>query len=194
MELDGNSRNRASAAWGTFGRMLAYKCERESTHFAAVEPANTTNECAECGVKTDKPLWVREHSCPACGFECDRDANAAANILSRGLNQVGVVHSESTPSETATAVGPLFQPFLHVASWNREAPPSTSAQARVGRGSSQSPFLHYGSDEIVFRYRLPNRYTRERPWRTRGRIDGLPRQARALHRPVRRLQPFPDSR
>ncbi len=42
MELDGNSRNRASAAWGTFGRMLAYKCERESTHFAAVEPANTT--------------------------------------------------------------------------------------------------------------------------------------------------------
>jgi putative transposase len=105
MELDGNSRNRASAAWGTFRRMLAYKCEREGTHFAAVDPAGTTKECAKCGAETDKPLWVREHSCPACGFEADRDANAAGNILSRGLDQVGVVHPESTPSETATAVG-----------------------------------------------------------------------------------------
>jgi putative transposase len=103
MELDGNSRNRASAAWGTFRRMLAYKCEREGTHFAAVDPAGTTKECSQCGVETDKPLWVREHSCPACGFEADRDANAAGNILSRGFDDVGVVHPERTPSETATA-------------------------------------------------------------------------------------------
>ena len=31
VELDGNSRNRAGAAWGTFLRMLEYKCEREGT-------------------------------------------------------------------------------------------------------------------------------------------------------------------
>lgn len=37
IELDGNSRNRAGATWGTFKRMLEYKCERESTHFVAVE-------------------------------------------------------------------------------------------------------------------------------------------------------------
>ena len=133
MELDGNSRNRASAAWGTFGRMLAYKCERESTHFAAVEPANTTNECAECGVKTDKPLWVREHSCPACGFECDRDANAAANILSRGLADVGVVHSEVTPSETATATGTDVStvPASRVTEQGSPALNEASAQARA---------------------------------------------------------------
>ena len=101
VELPGNSRNRAGAAWGTFLRMLEYKCEREGTHFVAVEPAGTTKECASCGVKTDKPLWVREHSCPACGFEADRDANAAWNILSRGLEEVGAGRSESTPVETA---------------------------------------------------------------------------------------------
>ena len=101
MELPDNSRNRAGAAWGTFLRMLEYKCEREGTHFVAVNPRGTTKECSQCGVKTDKPLWVREHSCPACGFACDRDANAASNILSRGLAKVGVVHSESTPAETA---------------------------------------------------------------------------------------------
>ena len=104
VELSGNSRNRAGAAWGTFLRMLEYKCEREGTHFAEVDPRNTTKTCASCGVKTDKPLWVREHSCPSCGFEADRDANAAWNILSRGLEDIGVVHSESTPVETALPV------------------------------------------------------------------------------------------
>jgi len=104
VELPGNSRNRASAAWGTFKRLLEYKCEREGTHFVAVDPKDTTKECANCGVKTEKPLWVREHSCPDCGFAADRDANAAWNILSRGLQDVGVGYSESTPVETALPV------------------------------------------------------------------------------------------
>ena len=105
MELPSNSRNRAGAAWGRFLRMLEYKCEREGTYFAAVDPRGTTKECSECGVETDKPLWVREHSCPSCGFKTDRDLNAAYNILSRGLDQVGVVHSDSMPAETALPTG-----------------------------------------------------------------------------------------
>jgi putative transposase len=95
LESPSNSRNTASAAWRTFLSLLEYKCEREGTHFVAVNPRGTTKECAACGVSTEKPLWVREHSCPACGFEADRDANAAWNILSRGLEDVGVGHSES---------------------------------------------------------------------------------------------------
>ena len=105
LESPRNSRNTASAAWDTFTGMLEYKCEREGTHFVAVESKDTTKECASCGVKTDKPLWVREHSCPACGFEMDRDANAAINILVRGFEQIGVGHAESTPVKT---VLPLF--------------------------------------------------------------------------------------
>ncbi|UPV98977.1 transposase [Halorussus gelatinilyticus] len=101
VELPGNSRNRAGASWGTFLRMLEYKCEREGTHFVAVDPRGTTKECASCGTETGKPLWVREHSCPACGFEADRDANASWNVLSRGLDNVGAGCPESTPVETA---------------------------------------------------------------------------------------------
>ncbi|KAB7512998.1 transposase, partial [Halosegnis rubeus] len=101
MESPSNSRNTASAAWRAFLSLLEYKCEREGTHFVAVNPRGTTKECASCGVSTDKPLWVRDHSCPACGFEADRDANAALNIRSRGLEDVGVGHSESMPVETA---------------------------------------------------------------------------------------------
>jgi transposase, IS605 OrfB family, central region len=106
MQSSGNSRNTASAAWDTFTTVLEYKCKREGTHFVEVEPAGTTKECASCGVETDKPLWVREHSCPACGFEMDRDANAAINILSRGFKKLGLGQSEdTTPVETAL---PMF--------------------------------------------------------------------------------------
>lgn len=70
--------------------MLGYNCDREGTHFVAVNSRGTTKKCSNCGVSTDKPLWVREHSCPSCGFETDRDLNAALNILSRGLDRVGV--------------------------------------------------------------------------------------------------------
>ena len=104
MESPSNSRNTASAAWRTFFSLLEYKCEREGTHFVAVNPRGTTKECASCGVSTVKPLWIREHACPACGFEADRDANAAWNILSRGLEDVGVGHPEETPVETVLLV------------------------------------------------------------------------------------------
>jgi putative transposase len=114
LESPRNSRNTASTAWNTFTSMLQYKCEREGTHFVEVDPAGTTKERASCGVETDKPLWVREHSCPACGFEADRDANAAWNILSRGLSKLGVGHSEGTPVETALPTGTAVVPAKRV--------------------------------------------------------------------------------
>ena len=43
MESPSNSRNTVSAAWRTFLLLLEYKCEREGTHFVAVN-------------STDKPL------------------------------------------------------------------------------------------------------------------------------------------
>ncbi len=44
VQLDGNSEPCWSSV-GTFLRMLEYKCEREGTHFVAVDPAGTTKEC-----------------------------------------------------------------------------------------------------------------------------------------------------
>jgi len=101
MQLPSNSQNRASASWRTFIDLLEYKCQREGTHFVKAEPEGTTQECAECGVEVAKELWVREHSCPTCGFETDRDENAAYNVLKRGLSELGVGHAEVTPAETA---------------------------------------------------------------------------------------------
>jgi len=105
LESPSNSRNTASAAWNMFTSMLEYKCEHEGTHFVEVEPEGTTKECASCGVETDKPLWVREHSCPTCGFEADRDANAVVKLRLTGSKIEerfcdGMEHSFSRSGDT----------------------------------------------------------------------------------------------
>jgi len=104
LEGDKNGRNTHEVGWREFITLLKHHGRKRGCHVVEVDPEDTTKACNQCGVKTGKPLWVREHSCPSCGFETDRDYNAALNVWERGLGQLGVVHSESTPAETATAV------------------------------------------------------------------------------------------
>jgi putative transposase len=101
LEQSHNARNKQDAAWRQFITLLEYKAELYGTHVVQVEAKGTTKECASCGVETSKPIWVREHSCPSCGFECDRDANAAMNVLQRGFAELGLGWPEDTPVETA---------------------------------------------------------------------------------------------
>ncbi|WP_373222095.1 RNA-guided endonuclease InsQ/TnpB family protein [Halorientalis marina] len=100
-----NGRNTHEVGWRDFITILEHHGRKRGCHVVEVGPEDTTKECNQCGVNTEKPLWVREHSCPSCGFETDRDYNAALNVWERGLEKLGVVHSEATtPAETATAV------------------------------------------------------------------------------------------
>ena len=120
LEQSHNARNKQDAAWRQFITLLEYKADLYGTHVVEVEARGTTKECASCGVETAKPIWVREHSCPSCGFETDRDANAvvrlrltgskiardfatAMNVLKRGFSELGLGWPESTPVETVTA-------------------------------------------------------------------------------------------
>ena len=91
-----NSKNILDSSWRTFIQLLLYKAENANTEVVLVDPKDTSKECSQCGVKTDKKLWQREHSCPSCGYTTDRDYNAAKNILGKGL-------AEYTPAETATS-------------------------------------------------------------------------------------------
>jgi len=101
LEQSHNARNKQDAAWRQFITLLDYKADLYGCHVKQVEPEGTTKECASCSVGTPKPIWVREHSCPTCGFECDRDANAAMNVLQRGFSELGLGWPEDTPVETA---------------------------------------------------------------------------------------------
>ena len=111
LETSQNAKNKQDAAWSRFIELLEYKGDLHGTHVETVEPRGTTKECSVCGVETAKPIWVREHSCPACGHTEDRDLNAAKNILDRGLNQLGAGRSESTPVKTTL---PTFTPQREV--------------------------------------------------------------------------------
>ena len=101
LEQSHNAHNKQDAAWRQFISLLEYKADLYGCHVVQVEARGTTEECASCGVETEKPIWVREHSCPSCGFECDRDANAAMNVLQRGFQKLGLEWPEETPVETA---------------------------------------------------------------------------------------------
>ncbi len=102
LQGDGNARNKQDAAWRQFVTLLEYKAELYGTYVVQVEARGTTKECAQCGVEVEKPIWIREHSCPSCGFETDRDANAAMNVLQRGFSELGLGWPEDTPVETVT--------------------------------------------------------------------------------------------
>jgi len=102
LETSQSAKNEQDAAWSQFLDLLEYKGDLHGTHVVRVDARGTTKACNECGVETAKPLWVREHSCPACGHTADRDSNAAKNILDGGLESlhVGPGRSESTPVRT----------------------------------------------------------------------------------------------
>lgn len=116
LQQERNSRTVSAMSWRKMIDTFKYFGKKNGCHVVEVDPRNTTKDCVKCGVSSEKPLWVREHSCPSCGFETDRDLNAALEVKRRGLMDLGVVGeeeveelgqelAESTLAETGTAVG-----------------------------------------------------------------------------------------
>ena len=69
-------------AWNMFVQMLAYKAKQRGKNIIKIGryvPSSKT--CSNCGyVKHDLQLSDREWDCPECGYNHDRDINAAKNI------------------------------------------------------------------------------------------------------------------
>jgi len=90
----------SDAGWGLFVSVLTHKAESAGREVVAVNPAYTSQNCFNCGIRVPKKLSVRLHSCPHCGFEAHRDMNAALNILNK-ISQSG---GDTAFGETATLV------------------------------------------------------------------------------------------
>jgi len=83
--------------WGAFLRELESKAECAGIRVVRVDPRGTSQTCSACDAYVPKALSVRWHSC-ACGYEADRDVNAARNVLKRGLG-----HSLQAPTWTSAS-------------------------------------------------------------------------------------------
>jgi DNA-directed RNA polymerase subunit RPC12/RpoP len=91
-----------------------YEAYKHQTLVGPVNPHNTSQLCSNCHNIVSKDLSVRIHRCPYCGFVCDRDVNAAINIVDRipdvykqshNLLKIGTVGTTETHKlvETSTA-------------------------------------------------------------------------------------------
>ncbi len=70
--------------FGQFKQFLSYKAESAGKKVVFVNPAYTSQKCSACGNMVPKTLDERIHRC-GCGYEDDRDVNAAKNILNLAL-------------------------------------------------------------------------------------------------------------
>lgn len=84
------------AAWGNFMKILSYKAENAGRTLIKVNPAYTSQTCSKCGTRTLHELKDRTFNC-SCGYSADRDANAAQNILTLGLQSL-LAKADKKPS------------------------------------------------------------------------------------------------
>lgn len=109
------AKSASDIAISQFFDILSYEAYKHQTLVGQVDPKNTSQICSKCGKIVSKDLSVRTHQCPYCGFVCDRDINAAINIVDRvpdelkqsyNLLRNGTVGTTETltPVETNTAV------------------------------------------------------------------------------------------
>ncbi len=91
----GKNANFRGKNWGYYelGRQIDYKAKANGDVSILVNPRGTSSKCAACGGKmiTEERRVMR---CPVGNITVDRDKNASANILVRGL-EVGHVGSAS---------------------------------------------------------------------------------------------------
>lgn len=102
-------------AWSRLVEFVEYKASQAGTRLEQVKPDYTSQDCSnpDCSHRGKKSLSEREHNCPDCGLELDRDVNAAWNVLFRGLGsfqsaKLGQGVSELTPVETETSDGGIL--------------------------------------------------------------------------------------
>lgn len=79
------AKNLLDNGFGMFRKMLEYKLEEQGKVLVKVDKwYASTQICHCCGSKQKMELKERHYICPNCGYEADRDENAAKNLREEG--------------------------------------------------------------------------------------------------------------
>ena len=114
------ARSVSDASLGEFRRQLEYKTKRTGAVLRVVDRWYPSSKmCSNCGaVKAKLSLSERVFHCDTCGFEIDRDLNAAINLKVAGsapetvnarggdVRRADTVSGNADPSETRTKQSP----------------------------------------------------------------------------------------
>ena len=105
----GLNRSILDQSWGRLYQKLEYKASSAGALFVRVPPQRTSQTCAECGVidptsRRSQAVFI----CTSCGHVANADVNAAAVILHRGLDALGLAEcSARAPCRMHEQPGPL---------------------------------------------------------------------------------------
>ena len=91
----------SDASWYQFRVWIEYFGRLFGRTTVAVAPQYTSQNCSNCGEKVQKTLSTRTHKCPHCGYQADRDENAAINILKKAIGTTGHVGTAALDVENA---------------------------------------------------------------------------------------------
>ena len=96
-------------SWGSFYEQIAYKAASAGARFVRVPPHHTSQTCSACGVvdatsRRSQAVFI----CTSCGHVANADVNAAAVILHRGLDALGLAECIArAPYRMSDQTGPL---------------------------------------------------------------------------------------
>jgi putative transposase len=107
--IEGNrlAKGIGNAGWGMLRGMTEYKEAERSGRCVRVPTRGSSQSCSACGRVAEPRLTLRDrvYRCP-CGYEGDRDVNAARNILARSWPLLSGELRRSTAEETRGENGP----------------------------------------------------------------------------------------
>jgi putative transposase len=127
----------SDAGWGEIVRQIGYKCQwAGKAHVKAGRFEPSTQRCSSCRTvkKGENRLALKHRTfrCDACGFQMDRDMNAAQNQRHLGLEALGLEDVGQVMPERATEIrlkvyacgdssaGPEAYASGRYGSWNQE--------------------------------------------------------------------------
>lgn len=126
----GLNRSMLEVGFSTISKMLAYKSDEASGFYleSPTRQLKPSQRCAKCWELTPKTLADRVHICQHCGYQEDRDVNAAqVNLIwARGqeLSSLGAESPSSTSRGSMKQLGALKRQKLQA---NSEAETTRSA-------------------------------------------------------------------
>jgi putative transposase len=98
----GLNRGILASCWGLLGKRLAEKGAASGVKVVSVDPRFTSQQCHACGHTVPENRDSQAFRCVCCGHADHADANAARNILARGL---ALTQGEPVPARARGQAG-----------------------------------------------------------------------------------------